>query len=185
MWYSWCYVGVGCCSHFARTRVFAASFLQCLDFIFIYTHMYALPFFKMDSSSECGTPNWTFLIIETVSDPVIEIKKADTTTKCFDSKWPFEDYSSRLSEAEILIFEDIIKNYQWVKSWVIFRRYGLLDPIIFALIMYVCLCTYTLTSPQLIIFRLIYRSGAKCRRYPDSPHYTHIWGKSFFMMAAV
>ena len=48
----------------------------------LYIHIYALPFFKMDSSSECGTPNWTFLIIETVSDPVIEIKKADTTTKC-------------------------------------------------------------------------------------------------------
>ena len=40
---------------------------------------------------------------------------------------------------------------------------------------YVCFCsTYTLPSPQLIIFCLIYMSGAKCW-YPDSPHYTHIW----------
>ena len=74
----------------------------------------------MDSSSECGTKldfsNESIPppLIKTVSDPVIEIKKADTTTKCFDSKWPFEDYSSRLSEAEILIFENITKNYQWV-----------------------------------------------------------------------
>ena len=66
----------------------------------------------MDSSSECGTKldfsNESIPppLIKTVSDPVIEIKKADTTTKCFDSKWPFEDYRSRLSEAEILIFEN-------------------------------------------------------------------------------
>ena len=45
-------------------------------------------------------------LIKTVSDPVIEIKKTDTTTKCFDSKWPFEEYSSQLSEAEILNFEN-------------------------------------------------------------------------------
>ncbi len=67
----------------------------------------------------------------------------------------------------------------------IFRRYGLLDPINFALIMYVCLlCTYTLTSPQLIIFRLIYRSGAKCR-YPDCPHYTHIWDMMLLLMGEI
>ena len=67
----------------------------------------------------------------------------------------------------------------------IFRRYGLLDPINFAFIMYVCLlCTYTLTSPQLIIFRLIYRSGAKCR-YPDSPHYTHIWDMMLLLMGEI
>ena len=139
----------------------------------------------MDSSSECGTKldfsnesNPPPLVI-TVSDPVIGMKKA----KCFDSKWPFEDYRSRLSEAEIFIFENK-KNSQWVKSWVIFRRYGLLDPINFALIMYVCLCTYTLTSPQLIIFRLIYRSGAKCR-YPDSPHYTHIWDMKLLLMGEI
>ena len=66
----------------------------------------------------------------------------------------------------------------------IFRRYGLLDPINFASIMYVCLCTYTLKSPQLIIFRLIYRSGAKCR-YPDSPHYTHIWDMMLLLMGEI
>ena len=78
----------------------------------LYIHIYALPFFKMDSSSECGTKldfsNESIPpppIKTTVSVPVvIEIKKADT--KCFDSKWPFEDYRSRLSEAEILIFEN-------------------------------------------------------------------------------
>ena len=135
----------------------------------------------MDSSTECGTKlDFSYEsnpppLIKTVSDPVIEIKKADTfTMKAFDSKWPFEDYRSRLSESEILIFENK-KNSQWVKSWVIFRRYCLLDPIKFALIMYVCLCTYTLTSPQLIVFRFIYRSGAKCWYPVSSPHYTHIW----------
>ena len=93
----------------------------------------------MDSSSECGTKldfsNESIPppLIKTVSDPVIENKKAK---KAFDSKWPFEDYRSRLSESEILIFENK-KNSQWVKSWVIFRRYGLLDPINFALIMFV------------------------------------------------
>ena len=98
----------------------------------------------MDSSSECGTKldfsNESIpppVIIKTVSDPVIEIKKADTK-KAFDSKWTVVgNYRSRLSEAEILIFENK-KNSQWVKSWVIFRRYGLLDPINFALIMFVC-----------------------------------------------
>ena len=98
----------------------------------------------MDSSSdECGTKldfsNESIpppVIIKTVSDPVIEIKRADTK-KAFDSKWPVGNYRSRLSEAEILIFENK-KNSQWVKSWVIFRRYGLLDPINFALIMFVC-----------------------------------------------
>ena len=89
---------------------------------------------KLDFSNESIPPP----LIKTVSDPVIEKKKAETTTKkAFDSKWPFEDYRSRLSESEILIFENK-KNSQWVKSWVIFRRYGLLDPINFALIMYVC-----------------------------------------------
>ena len=90
---------------------------------------------KLNFSNESIPP----LLIKTVSDPVIENKKAETTTKkkAFDSKWPFEDYRSRLSESEILIFENK-KNSQWVKSWVIFRRYGLLDPINFALIMYVC-----------------------------------------------
>ena len=57
---------------------------------------------KLDFSNESIPPP----LIKTVSDPVIEIKKADPTTKCFDSKWPFEDYRSRLSEAEILIFEN-------------------------------------------------------------------------------
>ena len=89
---------------------------------------------KLDFSNESIPPP----LIKTVSDPLIGIKKAETTTKkAFDSKWPFEDYRSRLSESEILIFENK-KNSQWVKSWVIFRRYGLLDPINFALIMYVC-----------------------------------------------
>ena len=70
--------------------------------------IYSLTFFKMDSSSECGTKldfsNESIPppLIKTVSDPVIEIKKADTfTKKAFDSKWPFDDYRSRLSEAEI------------------------------------------------------------------------------------
>jgi hypothetical protein len=138
----------------------------------------------MDSSSECGT-KLDFSnesnpppLVKTVSDPVIGIKKK---AKCFDNKWPFEDYRSRLSEAEILIFENK-KNSQRVKSWVIFRRYGLLDPINFALIIYVCLCTCTLTLPQLI--SLIYRSGAKCR-YPDSPHYTHIWDMMLLLMEEI
>ncbi len=137
-------------------------YLKCLDFMFIYSR-----YLSMDSSSECGT-KLDFSnesnhppLIKTVSDPVIEIKKVDTfTKKAFDSKWPFEDYRSRLSESEILIFENK-KNSQRMKSWVIFRRYGLLDPINFALIMYVYLCTYTLTSPQLIVFHLVYGSGAK------------------------
>ena len=99
----------------------------------------------MDSSSECGikldfsSESNPPPLVKTVSDPVIGIKKK---AKCFDNKWPFED-------AEILIFENK-KNSQWVKSWVIFRRYGLLDPINFALIINVCLCTCTLTSSQLI-----------------------------------
>ena len=57
---------------------------------------------QLDFSNESIPPP----LIKTVSDPVIEIKKADLTTKCFDSKWPFEGYCSRLSEAEILIFEN-------------------------------------------------------------------------------
>ena len=51
------------------------------------TILYALPFFKMDSSSECGT-KLDFSnesnpppLVKAVSDPVIGIKKA----KCFDS----------------------------------------------------------------------------------------------------
>jgi hypothetical protein len=110
-----------------------------LDFIFIYLH-----YISMDSSSERGTKldfsNESIPppLIKTVSDPVIENKKAGTfTKKAFDSKWPFKDYRSRLSQAGILIFENK-KSSQWVKSWVIFRRYGLLDPINFALIMFVC-----------------------------------------------
>ena len=62
-------------------------YLQCLDFVFICS----LTFFKMDSSSECGTKldfsNESIPppLIKTVSDPVIEIKKADTfTKKAFD-----------------------------------------------------------------------------------------------------
>ena len=87
------------------------------------------------SSSECGTK--LDFSMESLPPPLIKTVSDPVTKKAFDSKWPFEDYRSRLSEAEILIFENK-KNSQWVKSWVIFRRCGLLDPINFALIMYVC-----------------------------------------------
>ena len=59
----------------------------------------AVPSTKLDFSNESNPPP----LVKTVSDPVIGIKKK---AKCFDNKWPFEDYRSRLSEAEILIFEN-------------------------------------------------------------------------------
>jgi hypothetical protein len=53
-----------------------------------YIHiLYALPFFTIDSTSECGTKldfsNESIPppLIKTVSGPVIGIKKAETTTK--------------------------------------------------------------------------------------------------------
>ena len=141
----------------------------------------------MDSSSKCAT-KLDFSNESNPPTPVNGYKDADSVVtkkkKAFDSNWPFENYRSRLSEAKIFLIFENKKNSQWVKSWVIFRRHGLLDPINFVLIMYVCLCTYTLTSPQLIIFRLIYRSGAKCR-YPDSPHYTHIWDMMLLLMGEI
>ena len=101
-------------------------------------YSYLLLFFKMDSSSECATK--LDYSNESNPPPVNGYKGADAVVnkkkKAFDSNWPFENYRSRLSEAEVLIFENK-KNSQWVKSWVIFRRYGLLNPINFALIMFV------------------------------------------------
>ena len=103
-------------------------------------YIYLLLFFKMDSSSECATKLDFSNESNNLPPPANGYKGADTIVnkkkKAFDSNWPFENYRSRLSEAEILIFENK-KNSQWVKSWVIFRRYGLLDPINFALIIFV------------------------------------------------
>ncbi len=96
-------------------------------------YSYLLLFFKMDSSSECAT-KLDYSNESNPPPPVNGYKGADAVVtkkkKAFDSNWPFENYRSRLSEAEILIFENK-KNSQWFKSWVIFRRYGLLNPINF------------------------------------------------------
>ena len=111
------------------------------DFIYYVCTLYSylLLFFKIDSSSECAT-KLDYSNESNPPPPVNGYKGADAVVtkkkKAFDSNWPFENYRSRLSEAEILIFENK-KNSQWVKSWVIFRRYGLLNPINFALILFV------------------------------------------------
>ena len=77
-------------------RLFAEDFIY-----YVWTlYSYLLLFFKMDGATKLDFSNES-----NPPPPVNEYKGADTVVttkkKAFDSNWPFENYRSRLSEAEI------------------------------------------------------------------------------------